>query len=171
VLELVSMPGLTGPVVSGELDSVAVPSRGVVWACDQAIAELIGDGYADMATAQLADSQSGVLRIIAQEGFGRRFLDFFEIVHDDESACGRALVKGRPVWVPDVARSPIFAGTPARDIVLSAGCRSVASVPVLVRDCSFIIISAHRRRPGPWTQLQRHHVEAVAAAIGRLLSR
>ena len=143
----------------------------MAWACGQAVAELVGEGHADMATVQLADQPNGVLRMIAHQGFRRRFLDFFEFVHDEESPGGLALATGRPVLVPDVARSPIFAGTPARDVMLSAGSRSVASVPVRADDGSLIVVSAHRRKPGPWTKPQRSTVEGVATATAQLLSR
>jgi GAF domain-containing protein len=73
--------------------------------------------------------------------------------------------------VPDVAGSPIFAGTPARDVMLSAGSRSVASVPVRADDGSLIVVSAHRRKPGPWTEPQRSTVEGVATQTAQLLSR
>jgi anti-anti-sigma factor len=165
VLELLSMQGLAVPLA--DLD----PGPGVAWACGQAVTELISDGLADMATVQLADPESGVLKIVAQEGFRRRFLDFFELVHDEESACGVALATGHPVWVPDVAESPIFAGTPSRDVMLRAGARSVASVPVKAGDGRMVVISAHRRKPGPWTGPQRRTVDHVATATAELLSR
>ena len=168
VLDLLSKQGLTVPVADGDL---AAPGPGVAWACGQAVAELVGEGHADMATVQLADQPNGVLRMIAHQGFRRRFLDFFEFVHDEESPGGLALATGRPVLVPDVARSPIFAGTPARDVMLSAGSRSVASVPVRADDGSLIVVSAHRRKPGPWTKPQRSTVEGVATATAQLLSR
>ncbi len=171
VLDLLSKQGLTVPVASGDLDSLAAPGPGVAWACGQAVAELVGEGHADMATVQLADQPSGVLRMIAHEGFRRRFLDFFELVHDEEPPGGLALATGRPVLVPDVACSPIFAGTPARDVMLSAGSRSVASVPVRADDGNLIVVSAHRRKPGPWTKPQRSTVEEVATATAQLLSR
>jgi anti-anti-sigma factor len=169
VLELLSQQGPTVSVVDADPD--ATPAPGVAWACGQAVTELVAEGHADMATAQLAPRPDKPLKIIAQEGFRSRFLDFFEIVHDMESAGGMAHATGRPVWVPDVAESPIFAGTPALDVMLSAGSRSVGSVPVLAGDGSLIVISAHRRKPGDWTEIQRKSVLAVAEATGELLSR
>lgn len=149
----------------------ASPAGPVVVACEQVIARVIGDGYADMANIQLLDPASRALRIIAQHGFGSEFLEFFEIVRSEESACGMALVKARPVWVPDVARSPIFAGTPAGHAMLGAGARSVASVPVLGKEGALIaMISAHRRKPGAWTELHRRHLDGIAVQTGFLLS-
>jgi len=65
VLDLLSKQGLTVPVADADL---AAPGPGVAWACGQAVAELVGEGHADMATVQLADQPSGVLRMIAHEG-------------------------------------------------------------------------------------------------------
>lgn len=144
----------------------------MVGVCEQVIARLIGDGYADMANMQLAEPGSRALRIIVQEGFGSEFLEFFETVRGEDSACGVALARVRPVWVTDVTRSPVFTGTPAGDMVLAAGVCSVASVPVLGEDGVLTaVISAHRRKSGPWTEPQRRYLESVAAQTGPLLAR
>lgn len=126
---------------------------------------------ADMGNVQVVEPASGALRIVAQRGFGRAFLDFFETVDSEDSACGAALLSGRPVRVPDVTTSPIFAGTPALEVMLEAGSVAVASVPVRGADGETIaMISAHWRRPmsqvgGPTSQLA-----GVAEAAGALLS-
>lgn len=147
------------------------PHARVVSACGAAVAEAVRAGGADMGNVQLVDPATGALRIVAQHGFSREFLDFFEIVHDEESACGTALVTGRPVWVAKVARSPVFAGTPALDVMLHAGAQAVASVPVRAPGGTVIaMISVHRSQPTAWTERQRQQLAAVAAAAGRRLS-
>lgn len=163
---------LASSAAPGSLAPPAAPGLPVVRISERVIARVVGDGYADMANVQLLDPASRALRIIAQDGFRSQFLEFFEIVRGEESACGLALAQARPVWVPDVARSPVFAGTAAEQVMLGAGSRSVASVPVLAKDGHLIaMISAHRREPGPWTDPQRRHLEGLAAQTGRLLSR
>ncbi len=171
VLGLLSSQGPAVAVVGQAPDAQLAP--GVAWASNRAVTRLIEDGDADMATVQLAPSPDAALHIIAQEGFRGRFLDFFEIVHDEESPAGMAKVTGRPVWVPDVAQSAILAGTPSRDVLLSAGSRSVGSVPVQVAgdNGSLIVISAYRRKPGPWTDRQKENLQAKAEETGTLLSR
>jgi anti-anti-sigma factor len=165
ILELTDTQWLAGPVPP------AAPYPQAAWIGERAVAKIIDVGHADMANVQIVEPASGALRIIAQEGFSHRFLDFFEVVHDKDSACGVALAEGTSVWVPDVARSPIFDGTPARDIMLDAGSLSVASVPVLAPGGSLVaMISAHRREPGPWMELHRQYLKALAAQTGRLLS-
>jgi len=170
-------PGLAGlrPAVgAGEADGLAcppVPSRAVVAACEQAVGQALRVGGADTGNLQLLDPATGALRIVAQQGFGRRFLDFFEIVHDEDCACGAALAAGRAVWVPEVATSPVFTGTPALEAMLEAGSQAVASVPVRARNRSLIaMMSVHYHRPTTWSEQERRRLEAVAAAVGQLLS-
>lgn len=170
ILELTGTLPLLCPDEAASPAPAAAPDPQIVSACERAVAKLMEAGTADMADAQIVEPSRRALRIIAQDGFRSRFLDFFEIVHDEESACGTALANGSPVWVPDVARSPIFAGTPARDVMLGAGSKSVASVPVLAGDGRLVaMISAHRRQPGPWPELQRQHLHVLAAGTARFM--
>lgn len=95
---------------------------------------------------QLASADG--LRIVAQRGFEQPFLDFFACVRDEASACGVALMHGRRVIVADVARDPIFAGTPAGGVMLQAGARAVQSTPLLAASGEVIgVLSTHYDRP------------------------
>ncbi len=150
---------------------LAGPSPDVVAICAEVVARAIHHSGADRGNVQILDPASGALRIAAQQGFERPFLDFFETVDDAESACGTALAERRPTLVPDVARSPIFAGTPALDVMLEAGALAVVSVPVLRNDGSVVaMISAHRREPTAWTGDQAGQLARLAAVTGQLLS-
>ncbi len=171
VLDLTGTLDLVCPDTAGAGARVPAPGAAAASACREAVAEAIGVTGADMGNAQLVDPATGALRIVAQQGFDRDFLNFFEIVHDEESACGTALAAGKPVWVPEVARSPIFAGTPAMDAMLDAGSRAVASVPVRAEDGHVMaMISVHCHQPAAWTGQQRQQLAAVAAQTGRMLS-
>jgi anti-anti-sigma factor len=142
----------------------------VVAICDVAIDAALRIDRADMANAQLVDPKDRSLRIIAQRGFERDFLEFFEVVDDEESACGTALTSGRAVWVFDTARSRIFAGTPALDAMLEAGSRAVASVPVVSPTGRLIaMISTHHNRRPTWTIERKLELERLARSTGRLL--
>lgn len=143
----------------------------VVSICDAVVASAIRASGAAMGNAQVVDPATGALRIVAQHGFRRPFLDFFQTVRDEDSACGAALAAGQPVWVSYVATSEVFAGTPALDVMLEAGSQAVASVPVLGSDGSVIaMISTHHRQPTTWTDDQKRQLEALAASTGWLLS-
>lgn len=125
---------------------------------------------AAMANAQLVDAQSGGLRITAHSGFRPAFLNFFDLVHDATSACGNALATRRPVWVSDTATSKIFAATRAREVILDADIRAVASVPITSPNGRLIgMISTHHKRPTSWTPTRKLELERLAQATGRVL--
>lgn len=171
VLDVTGTLPLVCPDVASPAARLPAPDGAVVRACEMAVAEAIAVSGADAGNAQLVDPATGALRIVAQRGCKRPFLDFFEVVHDEESACGTALAAGTPVWVPEVARSPIFAGTPACEVMLDAGFQAVASVPVRTGDGTVIaMISVHYHQPAAWTEQQRQRLAAIGAATGRLIS-
>jgi RNA polymerase sigma-B factor len=167
-------PHRQGAVATGATgDPVPEPpvvSRDVIRVLNAAIhrAALI-DG-ASMANAQLLDPKGAGLRIVAHTGFATSFLDYFDVVNDTESACGSALAAGTPVWVSDTARSPIFAGTPALEVMLDAGSRAVASIPLISPHGRLIgMISTHHRRPATWTDHRIDGLQSLATSTGKLL--
>jgi PAS domain S-box-containing protein len=103
---------------------------------------------ADMGNMQLLDRESGALKIAAHRGFGAPFLEFFDAVHDGQASCGTALQSGKRVIIEDVAASPIFAGTPALEVMLAAGARAVQSTPLVSRSGHLVgMLSTHYRAP------------------------
>lgn len=112
---------------------------------------------ADMGNVQLLDAADGVLRIVAQRGFDRPFLDFFrEVSAPDDSACGRALRAGERQVIPDVELDAAFASL--LPIARTAGFRAVQSTPLIGREGgaarnAFHALagapSAQRARPAP----------------------
>lgn len=103
---------------------------------------------AEMGNLQLADPASGNLYIAAQYGFHRPFLEFFECVHENQAACGKALKSRGRIIVEDITESPIFRGTPALEVLLDAGVRAVQSTP-LIAGSGFMagVISTHWSSP------------------------
>ena len=143
----------------------------VIAICAQVTGRAIRYSGAQRGNVQLFDQASGALRIAAQQGFEQPFLDFFEVVDDAESTCGTAMIERRLTWVADVARSPIFTGTPGRDVMLEAGALACVSVPVLHRDGSVIaMLSAHYGQPTAWDGDHERQLRSLAAAAGHLLS-
>jgi hypothetical protein len=104
----------------------------------------------DLANIQLLD-RSGKLRIEAQHGFSRPFLDFFRVVESAaHSACGVALREQRQVFVADVRRDPLFAGTVSGSMLLEAGVQAVASSPIVEESGTVVgMLSTHYRAPTP----------------------
>lgn len=70
--------------------------------------------HAERGNIQLADPDTGALRIAAQRGFGPEFVEYFATVTDDGSACGRAARRHAQVVITDVTTDPGFA--PHREI-------------------------------------------------------
>ncbi|WP_067479961.1 GAF domain-containing protein [Nocardia amamiensis] len=109
---------------------------------DTAIA-LIG---ADFGNVQLVDPATGALRIVSQCGFGPEFLDYFAVVDDPTSACGRASKTGEQTVITDTRLDPSFA--PHHEIAERSRFRSVQSTPLLTYDGELIgIVSTHLSRP------------------------
>ena len=122
----------------------------------------------DFGNVQLSDLTNGRLRIAAQHGFGQEFLDYFAIVEDDTSACGRAASQHVQTVIVDVNRDPAFA--PHRAIASASRFRAVQSTP-LVDPTGRLrgVISTHfRRAQQPSSrdlQLIQWYAEHVASAL------
>jgi PAS domain S-box-containing protein len=86
---------------------------------------------AQMGIIQLLEGDR--LRIAAQRGFDRKFVEHFASVHGGEASYGTALRRGQRVIVDDVLNSPFFVGTPALDVMVAAGARAVQSTPLVSR--------------------------------------
>jgi PAS domain S-box-containing protein len=126
---------------------------------------------ADMGNIQLLDD-AGRLRIVAHRGFDAAFLEFFGDVHDGVAACGSALQKGERVIVEDVAGSPLFAATPARDAMLAAEARAVQSTPLVSRSGKVLgMFSTHNRRPKRPTERELRILDLLARQAADLIER
>jgi hypothetical protein len=111
--------------------------------------DAIAAGGAACADLQLYDGKVGVLRIVAQRGFGREFLAYFATVNrTGPSACALVLATGEAVLADYVSRSPIFTGQASRDAALAAGSRAVYCYPLLTPAGDLLaVLSSHRRTP------------------------
>jgi GAF domain-containing protein len=110
-----------------------------------------------------------VLRIVAQHGFQREFLDYFETVTEkDASVCGAALKGTLRVVVQDVATDPLLT-TESRGVLLRADVRSVQSTPLIDAGRLFGMVSTHHRRPDRITaQALKQVDDTVASLLARL---
>ena len=87
---------------------------------------------AEMGTLQLLEGDS--LRIVADYGHRRPFLEFFASAENQASVCGEATRRGERVVVSDVETSSLFIGTPSLAVLREAGVRAVQSTPVMSRN-------------------------------------
>jgi PAS domain S-box-containing protein len=140
-------------------------SQGIKEMLDATI-EMLG---ADFGNIQLL--QGGTLRIVAQRGFEREFLDFFrEVSAQDESACGRALRTGERILIKDVDADEGYA--PMRVIARSAGYRAVQSTPLIGRKGKAIgMISTHWRFPHTFEKQQLHHLDLYVRQAADFIER
>lgn len=115
-----------------------------------------------MGTAQYFDQVEDTLHLVAHEGFGGRFVSFFETVKGQDTSCGAAASDLRPVYVEDVTTSPIFVGHPELDVLVDAGVGSCASLPITTDAFGLLgVVSTHRPHPGPWSPADRDMLEHV----------
>lgn len=102
---------------------------------------------ADFGNVQLFQPATGALTIVASQGFDAEFLDYFRVVHDTHTACGRALMAGVVCDVNDVEVDVEFA--PHRAAAARAGFRSVRSEPLIGSNEQRLgVLSTHFRVPG-----------------------
>lgn len=102
---------------------------------------------ADMGMIQLYVPEREVLEIVAHQGFGSEFLDYFrEVRLDDGSAYRPLLVSGQRVILEDVQTDPEF--EPHCQIAANAGYRAVQFNPLMNPQGELIgILSTYFREP------------------------
>jgi two-component sensor histidine kinase len=105
---------------------------------------------ADKGNIQVFDEASRSLKIVAQQGFQKEFLKYFENVDDHVAAtCGTAMATNEQVVVDDVLTSEIFVGQPAQKVLLDAEVRACISTPLRSSKGNLLgVISTHFSRPG-----------------------
>ena len=137
--------------------------------CDLALDAALRLTGSELGNVQLLDSQ-GALRIAAQHGFARPFLEFFAEVKGAESACGVALILGRQYSVADVEMHPVFRGTAAGEVMLAAGARAVESSPIMsTTGVPLGMLSVHHRQPGTPDECVLALLARIARRAGALL--
>jgi GAF domain-containing protein len=100
----------------------------------------------DRGNVQIVDPVSGSLTIAAQAGFSDEFLEYFAIVDDDGSACGRAARELSQVVIADVNTDARYA--PHRAIAAASGYRAVQSTPLVDGHGHLVgMLSTHYPRP------------------------
>ncbi len=137
---------------------------------DEILEAAIDITNADKGNVQLL--HDGALKIVAQRGFDRAFVDFFDTVHAGEAACGVAMQRGARVIVDDVATGAIFAGSPARDVLLAADVRAVQSSPLISRSGALLgMFSTHYRRASRPTDEALRVLDVLARQAADLIER
>jgi PAS domain S-box-containing protein len=118
---------------------------------------------AEMGNIQLLDRDSAALKIVANRGFESPFLEYFNAVRGGHCACGTAMQRGERVVIEDVSQSPLFAGTPALDMMLAANARAVQSTPLVARSGRLVgMLSTYYRVPRRPADRDLHFIDLLA---------
>jgi GAF domain-containing protein len=124
---------------------------------------------ADRGNVQVLDPATGSLRIAAQAGFGAEFLEYFAVVDDARSACGRAARERTQTVVIDVSLDAWFA--PHRDIAAAAAFRAVQSTPLIDRSGRLLgVVSTHYPRPYSPSARDREIIKRYAELAGQIIA-
>ena len=124
----------------------------------------------DFGNIQIVDPATGSLHLVTQAGFGPEFLDYFAVVEDVHSTCGRAARQGAQTAVADVRADPGF--TPHREIAAAAGFRAVQSTPLVDYAGHLIgMVSTHFQRPHRPSDRDLRIMELYADFAGEALTR
>ena len=124
---------------------------------------------ADFGIVQLRDPATGSLRIVTQSGFDPGFLDYFAVVDDDHSACGRAARQGAQIVITDVTADP--GSAPHRGIAAASGFRAVQSTPLADHAGRLVgMVSTHFRRPHRPAGLDLRIMELYADFAGQVIA-
>ena len=124
---------------------------------------------ADRGNIQILDPATGSLRIAAQCGFSAEFLDYFAVVDDDRSACGRAAKDRAQTVIVDVNTDTSF--VPHRDIAAASGFRAVQSTPLVDRAGRLLgVVSTHYPRPYSPPERDLHLVRRYGEVVGQIMS-
>jgi GAF domain-containing protein len=137
---------------------------------EQALDAAVSVASADCANIQLIHASGRGLVLKAQRGFGQSFLDFFEFVDDDYTACGLALKERRSVVVHDIISSPIFGHTRGLEVMLEAGIRAVKSTPLVGPSGQVLgMLSVHYHRPNAHIDSDLVRLQVLARVVGTLI--
>jgi GAF domain-containing protein len=113
---------------------------------DEGLEDALSMLHADRGNIQIVDPADGALRIVAQVGFSDEFLEYFAVVDDDASACGRAARRMEQIIIADVNTDPGFA--PHREIAEKSGFRAVESTPLVDMHGHLVgVLSGHHQHP------------------------
>jgi len=135
----------------------------------QALETVLSLARADLGNVQLADPVSGALRIVAQHGFGAEFLDYFAVVDDARSACGRAARRAAQLVIPDVVTDRGF--EPHRPIAAASGFRAVQSTPLVDKEGRLVgVVSTHYPRSYAPPARDMRILRRYADLLGQVLS-
>jgi GAF domain-containing protein len=144
-----------------------VPRRGLLFS--KILEGALTLAGADRGNVQFLDSTTSSLRIAAQCGFGAEFLEYFAVVDDDRSACGRAARERAQTVIVDVDINAGFA--PHRGIAAAAAFRAVQSTPLVDRTGRLLgVVSTHYPQPYSPSARDREIMKRYGELAGQIMA-
>lgn len=120
-------------------------------------------GGADFGNIQLLDLPTSDLIIVAQRGFPKFWLEYWDRVSKGKWTCGSAMQERKRIIVEDVENSPIFKGTEALEIQRQVGVRAIQSTPLFSQSGEAIgMFSTHYKKPGRPTEYSLRLLDLLA---------
>jgi hypothetical protein len=172
---LMVLPGESYSVEKFDRDCVRckVPSKDSL---RQVLAITIRKAGAEFGGLWVLIKDTGTLRMVAQQGFSPRFLEFFVMVDEGFAACGTTLQRRESVLVNDVATDPIFKEKWLLEIMRREGIRSIQSVPLFTSAGHLVgVIAVHYRASGipliSAYHLDSSHIRDVADHVEQFVRR
>jgi hypothetical protein len=144
-------------------------ARGSGVLLSRALDEVLAVSGANRGNVQILNPATGSLRIVAQHGFAAEFLEYFAVVDDRGSACGRAASTRAQIVIPDVSLDPGFAAH--RDIAAASGFRAVQSTPLIDLSGRMVgVVSTHYPRPFQPPDRDLRILSRIGELIGEVLT-
>lgn len=138
-------PGRPGAVQSLDGREQRLPPIGFS-VLEEGLEDALSLLHADRGNVQIVDPVTGSLVLVLQTGFSDEFLEYFAVVDDDGSACGRTASQHAQTVIGDVSTDPGFA--PHREIAAASRFRAVQSTPLVDLSGQLVgVLSTHYPRP------------------------
>lgn len=136
---------------------------------EEVLSAVIAIQNADFGILQLYNPEHS-LEIVAQQGFQRDFLMSFADVHDETTACGRAMKQHQRVIIEDVENDAGF--EPHRPSAASAGFRAVQATPLFGRSGGLLgVISTQFRAPHRPAEHELRFTDLYAVHAAQIIER
>lgn len=104
----------------------------------------IGLTQASKGNFKLVEEEEGDLKLVAQQGFSERYINYFNYYNKNKGTCAFAYKTKSRVTAEDITQSPIFSGTPDLQVILDEGIKSIQSTPLISRTGRMVgVLSTH----------------------------
>lgn len=122
-----------------------------------------------MGCMQRRERSSGALRVVAQRGLSREFIEHFDgMLPDAASVVGRAVLRRERVVIEDVLEDPAL-----REIAMASGVRAVHATPAVLVPAAEVVglVTTHFRQPHAVSVHEARDLDEIAAEAAGIFAR